>query len=270
MIKSLQCDILKASRYQNPTQVARVVSECWCSENLYCAACNAESLQQARANTRALDFRCMNCSETYQIKSQRKLNLTRINDGAYSAMLDAVQRNVAPNLVVMNYAEDWHINNLFLIPSLFFVESVLERRRPLNPQARRAGWVGCNLLLKNVPVDGRIALVKDHVVVPAERVREAYSKYRKLESLDWNLRGWTIDVLRVIRKAGKSQFTLEDVYKYESELSSLHPKNRNVRPKIRQQLQVLRDMGVLNFVGSGRYRLVPEKGIYEKQMGQHE
>ena len=31
--------------------------------------------------------------------------------------------------------------------------------------------------------------------------------------------------------------------------------NRHVRPKIRQQLQVLRDLGLLDFLGGGSYRL---------------
>jgi hypothetical protein len=35
----------------------------------------------------------------------------------------------------------------------------------------------------------------------------------------------------------------------------LYPGNRNVRPKIRQQLQMLRDRGWLEFTGRGRYRL---------------
>ena len=35
----------------------------------------------------------------------------------------------------------------------------------------------------------------------------------------------------------------------------LYPANHNVRPKIRQQLQVLRDRGWLEFVGRGRYRV---------------
>jgi type II restriction enzyme len=38
-------------------------------------------------------------------------------------------------------------------------------------------------------------------------------------------------------------------------LAKLHPANRNIRPKIRQQLQVLRDMGLVEFLGGGEYRL---------------
>lgn len=37
-------------------------------------------------------------------------------------------------------------------------------------------------------------------------------------------------------------------------LTILYPGNNNVRPKIRQQLQVLRDRGWLEFNGRGVYR----------------
>ena len=40
-----------------------------------------------------------------------------------------------------------------------------------------------------------------------------------------------------------------------TELEKLHPDNRHVRDKIRQQLQVLRDMGLLQHIGRGVWRL---------------
>ena len=39
------------------------------------------------------------------------------------------------------------------------------------------------------------------------------------------------------------------------DLARFYPGNRNVRPKIRQQLQVLRDQGFLQFTARGRYRV---------------
>ncbi|MHA2064423.1 MAG: Dam-replacing domain protein [Candidatus Thorarchaeota archaeon] len=66
-------------------------------------------------------------------------------------------------------------------------------------------------------------------------------------------RGWTSDVLRCVRKLGKSEFSLQEMYDFEEELRELHPKNRHIRPKIRQQLQVLRDQGVVRFIERGRY-----------------
>jgi type II restriction enzyme len=50
-------------------------------------------------------------------------------------------------------------------------------------------------------------------------------------------------------------FTTSDVYAFTRELEKLHPDNRHVRDKIRQQLQVLRDMGFLRHVERGLWRL---------------
>ena len=70
-------------------------------------------------------------------------------------------------------------------------------------------------------------------------------------------RGWTLDVLAAVRRLGKQAFSLADVYSLEREMAKLHPANRHVRDKLRQQLQILRDAGLLDFVGRGRYRLRP-------------
>lgn len=51
-------------------------------------------------------------------------------------------------------------------------------------------------------------------------------------------------------------FTLEDIYQFEPELATLHPDNKHVKDKIRQQLQVLRNKNYLEFVSRGRYRLI--------------
>ena len=43
---------------------------------------------------------------------------------------------------------------------------------------------------------------------------------------------------------------------FEDHLARLHPMNKHIRPKIRQQLQVLRDHGIVEFLGKGLYRIV--------------
>jgi type II restriction enzyme len=62
-------------------------------------------------------------------------------------------------------------------------------------------------------------------------------------------------VLNLVHRLGRPHFTLADVYKFEQELSAIYPKNQNVKPKIRQQLQVLRDVGLIEFLGKGVYSL---------------
>ncbi len=77
-----------------------------------------------------------------------------------------------------------------------------------------------------------------------------------MRRVDPNARGWLFEVLRAVEAIGRAEFELEAVYAAEGRLGALYSGNRNVRAKIRQQLQVLRDAGMVEFLGRGRYRLV--------------
>lgn len=63
-------------------------------------------------------------------------------------------------------------------------------------------------------------------------------------------------MLDLVRSLNKTEFWLSDMYGREEEIAKLHPSNHHVREKIRQQLQVLRDLGHLEFLGDGQYRLL--------------
>jgi type II restriction enzyme len=171
-------------------------------------------------------------------------------------MKRAILTDHTPNLYVLHYdMTAWVVRTVILIPHFAFALSAIECRPPLAPTARRAGWVGCNILLNKIPRDARIPIVADGTARPAAEVRRAYRRLRPLEKLRVEKRGWTLDVLNVARSLNKPEFSLSDVYARADELSKLHPDNRHVRDKIRQQLQVLRDLGLLEFLGSGEYRL---------------
>jgi type II restriction enzyme len=171
-------------------------------------------------------------------------------------MRDAIKSNRTPNLFVMQYdRKKWSVSNVILIPNFAFSLSAIEKRKPLGPDARRAGWVGCNILLGQIPVDAKIPIVTDGFANNSSEVRKQYSRLRPLESLRSENRGWTLDVLNTVRGLGMSEFQLSDIYALEFSLRKLYPQNHHVRDKIRQQLQVLRDLGLLVFLGRGRYRL---------------
>jgi len=68
-------------------------------------------------------------------------------------------------------------------------------------------------------------------------------------------RGWLLDVMKCVEALGKPEFTLDEVYAFEQRLSHIYPGNQNIRPKIRQQLQFLRDRGFIEFISRGQYRL---------------
>jgi type II restriction enzyme len=170
-------------------------------------------------------------------------------------MIRAIHADKTPNLFVLQYSNMWLVQNLLLIPRVFFSESIVEKRKPLGPSARRAGWIGCNILLHEIPEDGKISVISAGVPVRKEQVRNEFSRVKQLAELPPSVRSWTIDVLGAIRHLRKTEFSLEEAYGFESKLKVLHPNNQNVRPKIRQQLQVLRDGGLISFISPGRYRL---------------
>ena len=253
---NLQCRIDLAVRYKAAPQIARVLSEDWCTRELYCPACDSERLTCSKPNTPAIDFECAACEQPFQLQSLRHWNPRKIVDAGYEPMLRAIRGDRTPHLLLLQYSDTWLVQNLMLIPRVFFTESVIEKRRPLGPNARRAGWVGCNILLNEIPSDGKITIVSAGVPARKQTVRDEFSRVKKLAQLPPSLRGWTLDVLRAVRELGKSEFSLQELYAFEAHLKLLHPQNQNVRPKIRQQIQVLRDLGIIRFGARGNYRLV--------------
>jgi type II restriction enzyme len=171
-------------------------------------------------------------------------------------MVRAIRENRTPNLFVMHYEPlAWSVATLILIPRFAFPFSAIEKRPPLGPSARRAGWVGCNILLHLIPLDARITVVENGVPVEENLIRKQYARVRPLATLRAEQRGWTLDVLNVIRSLGLTEFSLAAVYEARDQLQQLHPGNKHIREKIRQQLQVLRDVGLLDFLRRGQYRL---------------
>jgi type II restriction enzyme len=191
-----------------------------------------------------------------QLKSKSSPIGDRIVDAAYEAMKRAILEDSTPNLYALHYERaSWRVRNLILVPHFAFSISAIEARPPLAAHARRAGWVGCNIVLKNIPPDARISLVSDGVPALPASVRKNFSRLKPLEEISTKERGWTLDVLRALRSLGKVEFTNDDVYAFAPQLERLHPNNRHVRDKIRQQLQVLRDRGFLVQVGRGVWAL---------------
>ncbi len=171
-------------------------------------------------------------------------------------MKRAILEDRTPNLYVLHYdLAEWAVRTVILIPRFALALSAVERRKPLAPTARRAGWVGCNILLDKIPGDARIAVIEAGKPLAKQAVRDAYERLRPLEKLKVEKRGWTLDVLQAARSLGKKEFDLTEIYSRDEELSRLHPNNFHVRDKIRQQLQVLRDLGLVEFLGGGSYRL---------------
>lgn len=254
---NLQMKVGLAERYTSASQKIRVVTESWLAECGYCPTCGS-SLRSAKANAKVFDFECVPCSQEFELKSKRAVKtIGKICDGAYSAMMQRIVEPNSPHFFFLAYDTSLSVTNLLAVPNYFFQPSVIEQRKPLSVNARRAGWVGCNILLDQIPEIGKINLVRNSQFVPREQVLKTWQKTTfLLQQNKIEARGWILDVMKCIDKLNAREFSLNMIYKFESELSYKHPNNRFVKDKIRQQLQVLRDKGYLDFKSRGVYSLV--------------
>lgn len=69
-----------------------------------------------------------------------------------------------------------------------------------------------------------------------------------------NLTGWKLDVFNCLDSIENRTFSLVEAYAFEDVLSDKYPNNRNIKDKIRQQLQYLRDLGIIEFKVRGVYK----------------
>lgn len=243
--------------YTSQSQWARRVTEDWASRNMYCVACPSPRVTAHRNNAKVEDFHCPECRRQLQLKAKRGRIGASVANSAYEAKMEAIRQNRAPDYAFLSYDRaSMSVTGLFLVPGHFITPTVVSQRAPLRSSARRAGWVGSNILLNRIPPEGKIALVSEGRAVPRTAARAAFAATAFLQQLPAHERGWLGDVLSCLGTMGVQPgdpFTLEQVYSFEGRLRQLHPRNQNVRPKIRQQLQVLRDRGLVEFSSQGRY-----------------
>ncbi len=224
---------------------------------IYCPNCGNLDIAKYRNNKPVADFFCSSCNEDYELKSKKDKMGKKIVDGAYNTMVERLRESHTPNLFLLNYdLPTWQVVDFLVIPKHFFVEDIIEKRKALAQTAHRSGWVGCNILLQNIPLTGKIFIIKNKTVELKDKVRAEWKKTLFLrEEKDLGAKGWLLDVMLSVERINRKEFSLEDVYRFEDYLSQKHPDNHHVKDKIRQQLQFLRNKGYLEFVGRGRYRL---------------
>lgn len=251
----LQMDVSLATNYTSKTQMIRVLSENWVGTHVFCPCCGNPTISHFPNNKPVADFYCPVCKEEYELKSKSGDIATTIADGAYKTMISRIQSADNPNFFFMSYSKkDFRVQNLLVVPKHFFVANVIEKRKPLAETARRAGWIGCNILLKKIPEAGKLYIIKNERPFPIEEVVQKYQKTSFVSRYRVDTRGWLLDVLSCVERINSPIFSLKMMYAFASELQLQHPDNHHVKDKIRQQLQILRDHGLIEFSGRGLYR----------------
>lgn len=254
---NLNFDIIDTAKYHSASQIARVKTESWVTKNMYCPRCGNLHINHFENNRPVADFYCPKCKNEFELKSKTGPLDKKINDGAYSTMIERITCNANPDFFFMNYSKESQcVRDFILIPKHFFVPDIIEKRKPLAETARRAGWIGCNILIEKIPLQGRVEIIKNGKVNDINAVLNKVNKGKLLETGDLKARGWIMDILNCVNNIPSSTFSLSMVYAFTEYLSTKHPQNNNVQAKIRQQLQVLRDLGFIEFFGNGQYRKI--------------
>lgn len=254
-IMNLHFNLTVINQYTSPSQKSRVMTERWVQENAYCPSCNNDILTPFSNNTPVGDFFCSNCQQEYELKSKNGSLSKKITDGAYNTMIKRINSNNNPNFFFLTYDKlNWKIRDFLIIPRHYFVEDLIEKRVALKGTARRAGWVGCNILIGNIPSSGRIFLIKDCQITDRSSVIEKWQKTEFLKNKKHRARGWVIEILKCIDAIPTETFKLADIYKFESNLKLKYPNNNFIKDKIRQQLQLLRDENIIEFISPGIYK----------------
>jgi len=232
------------------------MSEAWVSKSVYCPYCG-QGLEKYRNNKPVADFCCGYCDQQYELKSKRDYIGNKIIDGAYSTMIRRLSESTNPNLFVLAYSENTlDIVDFVAIPRYFFTNSIIEKRDPLGENARRAGWEGCTVLYGKIPDLGKVYYIEKGKIKTKFSVLENWKRTLFLsETKDQDTKGWLVDILRCIEDLRKPIFSLGELYSYISTMRAKHPNNYNIEAKVRQQLQLLRDKNVIDFIGRGMYKI---------------
>lgn len=245
------------TNYTSNSQKARVLTESWTQENIYCMRCGNPQIKKFRNNQPVADFYCPHCHNIFELKSHAGHMGKKIADGAYDTLIARITSNTNPDFWILEYDNtNYHVENFLTIPKFFFTPDIIEKRAPLKSPARRAGWVGSAIIITEIPLDGRIYMIKEGQEIPHSIVMDQMKKASRFDINNITSRGWLMDTLKCVDKIQSKEFSLADMYSFEDILHAKHQDNNHIRDKIRQQLQLLRDRGYIEFLGRGKYRKI--------------
>jgi type II restriction enzyme len=199
-----------AAVYNSGLQRARVLTESWVADQVYCPNCGSFPLIRYPNNSQIGDFYCSVCNDNFELKSKRTQFGPRVDDGAYPAMLRRLDGKANPNILLLNYdLTSLTVTNLAIIPKHFVTIDMIEKKRPLGPAARRKGWVGCRILIQAIPQSGRIAIIRAGIVEPKTAVLEKWRHTLFLrKQMDLDAKGWLVHVMKCIERLGGTTDTL--------------------------------------------------------------
>lgn len=94
---NLSFNFQSIEQYHSASQIARVLTETWVHENMYCPKCGNLTISKFENNRPVADFFCPSCQSEYELKSKAGSLSDKVNDGAYETMVQSITSNKNPD-----------------------------------------------------------------------------------------------------------------------------------------------------------------------------
>jgi len=129
--------------YDSGSQQARVWTERWVADWMFCPNCGSPRLNQFPANSPLADFFCPACSDQYEVKAKNGRSFGKsVADGAYATKIARLTSNTNPNLLLLWLRQGCPRGS----ERLCGAEALLRARDHSTPKAtegnRASGWLG--------------------------------------------------------------------------------------------------------------------------------
>lgn len=242
--------------YTSNSQKIRVMSELWTEGNIFCPNCGS-NIRNLENNKKVSDFLCEKCSENFEQKASQKKFQGKVVSSEYKTIIARLSSKDKPHFFFLHYLiKNYSVNDFFVVTKYFSIPEIIEKRNALSENARRKGWVGSYILFSKIPNSGKIYYIENGIESSKKDILSKWQKTAFLKNIKKDeLKGWILDVMNCIDALDKKEFALQDIYDFEADLKIIHPENKHIKDKIRQQLQFLRDKGYLKFIKPGEYKL---------------
>ena len=147
----LQNELLQINNeWKSKSRIYGEVVELWVENNVPCK-CGGKFINQP-ANQKSIDCICDKCLKNIQIKSSSKPfkvnrdKKLRILGAEYMTTLNSINKDDNWDLMLVHYDKEFNkVKELKIIESQYISAKNVIPRKPLGPNARRAGWQGCYL-----------------------------------------------------------------------------------------------------------------------------
>ncbi|MDD2565560.1 MAG: DpnI domain-containing protein [Candidatus Gracilibacteria bacterium] len=251
----LSCNhpIAKNIPKKDTQQIIKAITEHWTANNIFCPICGS-SLDKHKIDRPINDLFCIDCNNDFELKASKGKFTKMLPAGNYQKAIDTIT-NKPMHLFVLKYSEDYTVTNFLVVPKYFFTSEIVKKRP--NALKDRPNYFMSDINFSNIPESGKIHYISNGTYKTRTEILKEWEKIKFLEKEKASSKGWIFDIMICIEKLNKNEFHLKELNIFIDELSYKHPENNNIEPKIRQQLQLLRNKGYLEFIdGKGNYRVL--------------